>query len=512
MSFGRRILFGGAISWFARGTNVLLGLVLLPVLFRNLPKEELGVWMLLAQSWASLGILDLGFGVVLTRRIAFAVGKRINVVDEEGSARNANEVGQLLATGSRIYHWLAVFAFTLSFCCGAFYLPGLKPCGVPQALIWTAWGTLCLSQAAGVWVTVWTCVLQGAGYVGWDGLLGSLVNSLTLVIQIIAVLLGGGLVALATIAAIGTLTQRWLVAGFIHRLHPEFFKSRGVWNPALFRSMLPPASRTLLTTLGYLLIANTDQFFISARQGAVAIPAYRAAFLLVINLHLLAGVFSAASPVFISQLWQAGKMTEIRAILCRNARMGLLAMGCGGAAILALGGTLFEVWLGANNFVGYPVLGIFLATFVLEHHANVFSTCGRATNDEAYAASSIAGGILKLVLAFFLTSRLGLAGLALSTLVAQGLTNDWFMVHRSARRLGVNFIKHCREVLLPVALVWVAAFAVAFITNRALREHGPELRMVMVSAAAVAVLGLSLWRLVLEESQRDWLKRRFGVG
>ena len=71
MSITRRIAFGAAASWFSRGVSILLGLVLLPVLFRHLPKEELGVWLLLGQSWAALGIFDLGFGVTLTRRIAF---------------------------------------------------------------------------------------------------------------------------------------------------------------------------------------------------------------------------------------------------------------------------------------------------------------------------------------------------------------------------------------------------------------------------------------------------------
>src|SRR5260370_33183387 len=97
-------------------------------------------------------------------------------------------------------------------------------------------------------------------------------------------------------------------------------------------------------------------------------------------------------------------------------------MGCGGGAILALGPTLFEVWLGPGNFIGYPVLGIFLATFILEHHANVFSSCGRATDDEAYAVSSIASGLLKLCLAWLLTTRLGLAGFALCTLLGQGMS------------------------------------------------------------------------------------------
>src|SRR6266566_9641167 len=75
MSVTRRIAFGAAASWFSRGVTILLGLVLMPVLFRYLPKEELGVWLLLGQSWAAMGILDLGFGITLTRRIALAKGK-----------------------------------------------------------------------------------------------------------------------------------------------------------------------------------------------------------------------------------------------------------------------------------------------------------------------------------------------------------------------------------------------------------------------------------------------------
>ena len=76
MSVTRRIAFGAGASWFSRGVTILLGLILLPVLFRHLPKEELGVWLLLGQSWAAMGILDLGIAVTLTRRIALAKGKK----------------------------------------------------------------------------------------------------------------------------------------------------------------------------------------------------------------------------------------------------------------------------------------------------------------------------------------------------------------------------------------------------------------------------------------------------
>ncbi len=71
MSISKRIAFGAAASWFSRRITIFLGLVMMPVLFRHLPKEELGIWLLLGQSWVALGILDLGFGPALTRLQSF---------------------------------------------------------------------------------------------------------------------------------------------------------------------------------------------------------------------------------------------------------------------------------------------------------------------------------------------------------------------------------------------------------------------------------------------------------
>src|SRR6266403_4267039 len=99
MSVSRRILFGAAATWFSRGLTILLGLVLLPVLFRHLPKEELGVWLLLGQSWAALGIFDLGFGVTLTRRIAFAKGKSGSEPNTPLMPETLAEIADLVATG-----------------------------------------------------------------------------------------------------------------------------------------------------------------------------------------------------------------------------------------------------------------------------------------------------------------------------------------------------------------------------------------------------------------------------
>jgi O-antigen/teichoic acid export membrane protein len=511
MTFGSRILFGGLAAWFSRGVNILLGFILMPLLFRHLSKDELGIWLLIGQSWAALGIFDFGFGVILTRRIAFAAGQARKHGTGQMTEETMSEIRDLFATGQRAYRLLSVVGFGVAFGLGATWLRALELDGVSATLVWAAWGALCVGQAVGLWAAAWTCLLQGLGYVGWDGIAGSFINCMTLLAQIVLVLAGGGLLSLAIVAAVGSVSQRWLVMRLIRVRNSEILDYQGRWRSSLFRTMLSPAFRAWLTSLGYLLVANTDQLFIAAYQGAGAFPAYRAAFVMLINLHLLAGVFSGASPAFVSQLWQRGGLGSIRAILRRNALVGLLAMGCGGATILVLGPTLFEAWLGPGNFIGYPVVGIIFAAFILEHHANVFSTCGRATNDEAYAFWSLAAGILKVALAYVLTTRLGLAGLALSTLLAQSLTTSWFMVYRSVVRLGVDFGEHSRNVLAPVVLWSAMAFGVGTLLNTVLREQRAEIRVATVCLAAGTVLTISIWGVVLDRAQRRGLLRQLGV-
>jgi O-antigen/teichoic acid export membrane protein len=503
------IFFGGAAAGISRVLSIGLGLALMPVLFRHLPRHELGVWLLFGQTWTALGVFDLGFGVIMTRRIAFAFG-RSQSPDQNVSGANG-EILDLVATGHRIYVVLAFCAFAISFGAGWLYLTTVEPSAQHSTEIWITWGVLCLGRACAIWTTASTCLMQGLGYVGWDTLIASFLNAVALVLQIGAVLLGFRMITLAGIAAMAALTQRAVVVIFLRKRKLGLLAGAGRWRFELFREMLPASLRVWLTTVGCLLVANSDPFFIASSQGASAIPSYRAAFVLIVNLHLIAGVFSAASPVFVSQLWQKNDLSQIKRVLVQNARIGLWTMACGAGAILSLGPTLFQSWLGPGNFIGYPVLVLFLVSFVLEHHANVFSTCARATGDEAYGLSSLGTGLLKLLLAWLLTRRFGLAGLAASTLLAQAILNDWFMVYRSVVRLKVNFGEHVLRVLVPCAGLFMVALCVGLLIENVFPDLKPGIRVLIVSSLAAFLLVASFWSMALESSQRSWLLRRTGL-
>jgi O-antigen/teichoic acid export membrane protein len=509
MSVSKKIAFGAAANWLSRGVTIVLALVLMPVLFRHLAKEELGVWLLLAQTSALLFILDLGLSATLTRRIAMAKGKSGSDPDAPFTEESSREIANLVESGRRLYLGLAVGTFLVSSLSGFIYLQRLHLTTISVAMVWTAWGILCLSQAFGVWAQIWNCLLSGVGYVGWDAVLGSCVSTVTLLVQIAVLYLGGGLVALATTAAVGLFAQRYLLLGFARNRRPELFRIRGKFDGPLVRSMISPSLRAWATGLGILLVLNTDQFFIASLSGAAQIPAYRAAYLVLYNLNMMSVIAAGASAVFISHLWQAGQIAEVHRVVVRNLRLGLGIMAAGGACILVLGPRLFDVWLGKDNFIGYPILGIFFVLLFLETQCFIITLGSRATEDEAFAFWALGAGVLKLTLAAILGVRFGLLGIASSTLIAQLATNHWYMVYRGLKRLQISFESHVVNVILPVAGLFVAVSAAVWIPLTG-NLFETEWSAVLGSACiACVLLSAYMWFFVLEPGHRGQLFAKY---
>jgi O-antigen/teichoic acid export membrane protein len=454
-------------------------------------KQDLGLWLLLGQTWAVLAMLDFGFGTTFTRAIAFA--RADYDYNREPGPAGSHNIADLIATARALYLFLAVLGFCLTVGSGFFYLRSIQ---LQPAELWTAWFAwiiICLSQAVTFWAAPWSCLLQGFGDVGWDLAIASLMSALLLAAQITMVLLlGGNLLLLAGLAAFFSVAHRCAVVAFARRKYRELVTAKGHIRPGIIRGMAPLAARAWLTGLGIILVYNTDQFFIARMEGVDQIPAFRVAYLLALNLHMIAAVFASASSAFISQHWHAGQLQALRDITKRNAFLGLAIMMAGSGCILALGSTLFDVWLGAGHYVGLVIVSILLGTFVLEQQAYVIGTACRATGDEAFYLSTLIAGVLKIALSFALGSSLGLMGLAAATLVAQASTNHWYMVFRGLSRLRISAREYIGDVILPalavLALSWIAC---RFCTSLAAgtRETAQVLAAVLLGGIVLANAG-----------------------
>lgn len=502
MSIERRIVFGASASWISRITNIVLGILLMPILFRHLPREELGVWLLLGQSWATLGILDLGLGVTITRRIAFAVGKASSTLDQSLLQQAQQDIADLVETGRRLYLGLAVLAFLVASLGGFFSLGNLHLSANSLLVACIAWVVLCVTQAFSVWASIWTCLLQGAGYVGWDALSAALIGCLTLAGQIAVASFGTGLMGLAIVAAIGAIAQRYLIVAVARRKSPGLFTTTGTWQTEILASMASPALKAWVTSVGIVIVLNSDQFFIAGLRGAGQIPEYRAAYIIFLNLNMLAVTLASSSTVFIAQLWKAQAICKIHGIVTQNLRLGLLVMATGGGCVLGLGPHLFTLWIGHDSYIGTPIASIFFALLTLEATSFIIATSSRATEDEAFAVSTSVAAVLKIVLSMILAKRYGLIGVAIGTLAAQLLTNHWFMCYKGLRRLRMGILNIFVAVVAPAGAVFILTlFVVKLIVRSPLLAT--DLMSVCVGAmASGTIFATSIWLLVLDLAQK----------
>jgi O-antigen/teichoic acid export membrane protein len=374
----RRIFFGAGATLVNRAVSVALGILLLPSLLHGLSKEEVGLWLLINQSWVAMSVLDFGLTTALQRRVGMVLASSGYLWDEERGSYPLQQVANAVHTVKRILSFVALATFFLCSIGGLFYLNAVAPdlAGWPT---YAAWILLCASQALLLWSASTMSLLAGAGHIGWDSIIAAATSSFILVTQIVLVLAGGGILAMAVAAAIGALLQRCAIMRVAVWKQHDIHSLKGRYDADCIKSMLGPALRGWVTNLGYVVLTSVDQFMIASNSGLQELPGYRAATLLILNCYFLSGALSGASFAFYSQLWAADDKVAVRDLVERNTVVGIVGTTCSCTLIVVMGPGLFDAWLGTGNFVGTSVLVLVSSVYIIEIYANSFAHAARAS-------------------------------------------------------------------------------------------------------------------------------------
>ena len=510
MSASKRVAFAVAISWLSRSVTILANLFCIPVLFRFLGKEELGLWFLLGNSQAFLGLLGLGIAPTLSRHIALAKGKSGSDPNAELTADSLQHISDLIVTGRTILQWLAVFVFLVAWISGYGLINQIDLKEVSVQEVFWSWTLLCLGYAIGVWVSYLGCWLEGLGYVEWYHTTSTLVSIITIASNIIVAMMGGGLFWLAVITVISGLLQRLLILVFIRVRKINLSASEGRWNLEYAKKMVKPSLYCWLTSVGIFLILKTDQYFITLVAGAEEIPSYNAAYQLASNLRNVALPFALSASTFMSQMWQAGDIEGVRQLVRKSCNFGLLIMCCGSGYLIVIGQDLIDVWLGRGVFVGSAVLTTFCIMFIFEVQNVCLMYASRATEYEKFTISSLAAGLLNLVFTAFLIKPLGLWGVALGTLIAQSLTSNWYVVFKSLERLKISYSQYFFNTFMPAFITFILSISITYIVKLTVYSFidNSFLLLILSAISCSFIFGLALWLWFLEDSQKDKLTLR----
>lgn len=439
-----RAISGTLTSFVEFGLRIGLQAALAPIVLYVAGQETLGAYGVLMQVIGYLALVDLGFGVALSRYMAQAFGYE----DQKKRFSAIFTTGRTFYLASNCV--VALFAFILSFYVGnLFSLSG--PVEVQAKIgLWilAAWSVLRTPLAVYGGALIATQNLAAANIINTVG------NAFRLILSLGMVLLGFDLIGLmlaGIFAEAVTFSLQWRQ---YRKTYPDERFGWGIPNWQLFREMLGFGIGYLLVIIGGHLTFSTDNLVVGYLYGGVATSIYYTTqmptFLLI---ALIWRITDNAAPAF-NELYGRNEMERLSNAYYKLIKYGLiLSLGLG-LGLLVLNRTLITLWVGEGQYAGGMMtisLALFAIGAVINHvNALVLVAYGAV---RLLSIICIVGGVCNLGLSLFLGKIYGLQGVMVASAVVETVVVGILCIY------GLSFMK------ITVFSLWRKAAAPAVLAN-----------------------------------------------
>lgn len=502
MSTDRKIFSGFAGGIGLSLVNICISFFQFRILLHFLPEPTVGLWLLFTSIGAYVLLLDLGLSPTLGREISFAAGRN----DIEAPER-LRAVGTLIRSCTRVAFFLSIVVYLIGAIAGWAYLKTVVP-EAAYGRLHVPWLIFVAGASLNLVGEGWFAGIYGMGEVLTEKLIRSGSALFGFLMMLTTVMMGWGIEGLAISWLIQSVVTICAARYFLGRI-TQGVHSLGEVDFAVVRRMAVPALQYAVTLLGGILILQTDNLVIASTLGPGSIPNYQAISKLVTILMSLSMTLVVTASPFMSHAHAQDNPSEIWRLLERNQRFSLSVLIIPGACLACFADRIVHLWLGPNHFVGFGVVWVLLAIMCLEAHHLAMATATMATGKMAFIWPALIAGVINIVFSIFLARRFGVLGVALGTLLAQMLTNNWYVPYYALRQFRVPFAQHLRRVILPTLLVLAVTLAVGWIARVATRNLSDITSLLAGCTVAAGIGGSLFFYLILSAEEQRALLNRF---
>lgn len=437
----RGILSGGGLTVI----TTIVSIVQLRLILDFLTTDVAGMWLLFLSIGAYIAFFDFGISPTLSREIGFILGRR----DQSAVNVHEQEVADLLATCWRMFVALACAAFVFGLILMGVYL-WFQPLTAYQTEIQWAWLIFLLGASTNILGGAVFAALYGMGDVATERIIRSVMLLFGLGLAYLSLYFGYGIIGLAVSWLIQNLVARLFALWVLNANHPWIKNARGCARKDLLFNIAVPSLKWAAMGFGAILILQTDNIIIATMLGTGFIPQYEAVAKMAVALMTLSLLIVNSSTPFLSRAYAAGQHEQVLVLLLKNVRISMFSMAVFVPFMAIFGGDMVEVWLGPGNFIGNPVLWTMLVMVFLEVHHVALATATMATGRIAFMWVALAAGVLNILISLVLVRQLGIWGVALGTMIAQMLTNNWYAPYITFKHFGVSIKVYLNKVIFPV--------------------------------------------------------------
>jgi O-antigen/teichoic acid export membrane protein len=496
----KRIIRGASGTLFFTVVSALAAFIQLRWMLHYLSVQDAGIWILFLALGNYIAFFDLGISPTLGREISFALGAGGTEDEKQG------RIADLLATCTAMFRILSVAAFFLCTAIGSGFILMFTPPG-SRAYLLSVWLIFSAGASLNLLGSTGFAALFGIGCVATE----KTVRGFTLLIGLAASLaglsLGMGLLGLALAWSFQGLLARYMAWRRFYALMPSLRSHVGTASLLLARKLAIPSLKLAGVQLGSIVILQSSSIVIALSLGSAAIPPYEALVKISATLMTLSLMLVLSSVPFVSQAHAADDPAAVRQLLLHNLRFGMASLLTLAIYVAVFGEQIVTLWLGVQNFAGERVLWSLLIMTVLEVHHIIYSTALFATGRITFVGTAMLAALLTVVLSLALAKELHLWGIALGTLFAQLLTNNWYAPYVTIRTFGIPLGSLLREVYVPIGAMSILIILLDLQLRARVPSSGPQGLIVTFAASCLGAI-LFFFFVVLRSGERESLRTR----
>jgi len=462
---GKFVIFG---TWF----------LLTPFILERLEAVNYGLWILVGSVVAYGSLLDLG--------VAGAVIKYIAEYHAKGEIARGRS---LVATALWLYSVLGLVVMALSVAIASVfaYVFNVPPDVQPTA----TWLVLMMGVGIGISIPCVTpkAVLKGLQRFDLAGLISATGSLLSAAGIVLVLLLGGGVLGMATVGIVVTLAMQVPSIWLINRIAPELrFGWRGA-NRQLVRTVLSFSSPLFVMDVAGRLQTKTDEVVIGAFLPVSFITPYTLARRLSEVAQVLTNQFLKVLLPLASEFHADNDQVRLRSVYITGTRLTLVFFLPVGCTIVILARPILTVWVGAAYAdYGHLVIILTLASFLDTIQWPASSVLQGMARHRPLALISVGTGLANLALSIALVPSLGLTGVALGTLFPTTVACLGIVLPYSMRVIGVSKAQVIKEIFLPAMLPVIPTVIVLYVIQHAIEPSSLFSIMVVAGSGVLAYM------------------------
>lgn len=418
---------GVAASYANTLVALATNLVAIPVYVRLLSKADYGLLLTVMSLTAYLPLLNLGISRTTSNRFA-----------EAHAAGEGERANRILATG--FWTYVRITAVALVVVLLAIWV-------LPVERLFRGYGDVTrirvfVSVAAGLLLvelplTIFPACLRATGHISRQQNLLSVQLLGRFAVSIVAVVLWGDITILVALLGVVNIVVDLVQWQSLRKRFDALRFPAHLRDSRLARELRAPSAYYLLLDVGSVVLFGCDAIVISITLGPGAVTSY----VLAQRLVLMVGAVPAEiahnyGPRFIRDRG-AGDEEALQRDCCQAFCL-CIWVGSGLLLLVAvLGRPFLDLWVGPSNYVGDSAFRFLLAMLALQVLLYPLDTLlvvlGR---HKRYALGTAAEAVLNLTLSLILVRSMGVAGVALGTVLARLVTATPIMAGEASKVLG----------------------------------------------------------------------------